>query len=152
MTDSLDTTGAEPAQAEGISQAIAQAADSVPHTAADLLERLGERVGGRASAAAVFGEPIGRDGVTVIPVASVAYGFGGRHGPESDSHRGVEGGGGGTSRPIGFIEISGGTAVFKPIRDPLRDFAIPLAALLSTTAGTRISRVLARRRQRKELS
>jgi hypothetical protein len=115
--------------------------------AAGLVQRLAERVGGRASVEAVFGEPVACDGVTVIPVASVAYGFGGRNGTERASRRGAEGGGGGSTRPIGFIEITGGTAVFKPTRDPLRDFAIPLMALLGATAGLRIGRVLARRRR-----
>jgi uncharacterized spore protein YtfJ len=112
--------------------------------ATDLLDRLGERVGGRASAAAVFGEPIERDGVTVIPVASVAYGFGGRNGAASTGRRAGEGGGGGATRPIGFIEISGGTAVFKPTRDPLLDFVVSLVSLLNTGVGMRIGRVLTR--------
>ena len=55
-------------------------AEGATTTAAGLVERLAERVGGRASVEAVFGEPIVRDGVTVIPVASIAYGFGGRNG------------------------------------------------------------------------
>jgi hypothetical protein len=153
MTDSANAIQRQdPAGAEGISRAVAQAAGSVPRAATDLLERLGERVSGKASVAAVFGEPVGRDGVTVVPVASVAYGFGGRNGARSDDHRGDEGGGGGTARPIGFIEITGCTAVFKPIRDPLRDFAIPLVALLSATAGLRFSRTLARRWRRKDAS
>jgi hypothetical protein len=141
-------TGSEIAP-ENTTQASIQAANSVPHRAAELLERIAELLGGKASVAAVFGEPIEREGVTVIPVASTAYGFGGGTGSESDTEKsGDGGGGGGTARPIGFIEIAGGTAVFKPIRDPRRDFGVPFAALLTATAFVRISRSLARRRQR----
>jgi uncharacterized spore protein YtfJ len=41
------------------------------------VERMAERVGGKASVRAVFGDPIERDGITVIPVARVRWGFGG---------------------------------------------------------------------------
>jgi uncharacterized spore protein YtfJ len=43
----------------------------------ELLERVGETVGKRAQASAVFGEPVQREGVTVIPVARARFGFGG---------------------------------------------------------------------------
>src|SRR5215213_5611875 len=41
------------------------------------IERMAERVGGKASVRAVFGDPIERDGITIIPVAKVRWGFGG---------------------------------------------------------------------------
>jgi uncharacterized spore protein YtfJ len=41
-----------------------------------LLERLAGHVGGKAGAKAVFGDPVERDGVTVIPVARVRWGVG----------------------------------------------------------------------------
>ncbi len=139
MTDPEDTTSA-----------AVEAADSAPHSAAVLLERLAERLGGKASAAAVFGEPIERDGVTVIPVAAAAFGFGGGTGRETGTGRSGDGGGGGAvARPIGFIEISGGTAVFKPVRDPLRDIVMPLAALLAATTTIRIARALTRPHRRR---
>ena len=37
------------------------------------VERMAERVGGKASVRAVFGDPIERDGITVIPVARVRW-------------------------------------------------------------------------------
>jgi hypothetical protein len=151
MTDSAVAVHTEaPTSPESISRAVAEAAGPVPRPAVDLLGRLGEQVGDKASTAAVFGEPIGVDGVTVIPVASVAYGFGGRNAAKTDHARGDEGGGGGTARPIGFIQISDGTAVFKPIRGPLWDLAVPLIALLSATTGRRFSHVLARQVRRRK--
>ncbi len=41
------------------------------------LTRLAERLGATAAASAVFGTPVERNGVTVIPVARVRWGFGG---------------------------------------------------------------------------
>jgi uncharacterized spore protein YtfJ len=130
-------------------QDAAWAAESSTSTAADLLERLAGRLGGRASARAVFGEAVERDGVTVIPVAAAVFGFGGGTGQEREAGRSGDGGGGGAvARPIGFIEISGGTAVFKPVRDPLRDFLVPAVAVLAATGVARISRALFSRRRR----
>jgi len=45
--------------------------------AENLVERLAEKIGGKAGVQAVFGDPIERDGITVIPVARVRWGFGG---------------------------------------------------------------------------
>jgi len=39
--------------------------------------RLADRIGARVSVKTVFGEPVERDGITVIPVAKVRWGFGG---------------------------------------------------------------------------
>lgn len=41
------------------------------------VERIAERVGAKATVKAVFGDPIERDGITIIPVAKVRWGFGG---------------------------------------------------------------------------
>jgi hypothetical protein len=65
---------------------------------------------------AVFGEPIERDGVTVIPVARVSLGFGvgaGTRQRESQIGDGGGGGGGAAAVPLGYIEIKDGTAQFK---------------------------------------
>src|SRR6185437_1716047 len=59
----------------------------------ELLERIGKTVGQRAQASAVYGEPVEREGLTVIPVAKARFGFGGGGG--AGSHEGQEGSGGG---------------------------------------------------------
>jgi hypothetical protein len=115
--------------------------------AAELLDRLADKVTRGASASAVFGTPVERDGVTVIPVASGIYGFGGGTGWEaaatSASTRSGDGAAAGVVvRPVGFIEISGGTAVYKPLRDPLRDVVLPTAVLLAATTALRMLRVV----------
>lgn len=119
--------------------------------ATSLLEGLAERLGGKASVTAVFGTPIVCDGVTVIPVARVGFGFGGGAGREIGTSKRGEGGGGGggaEARPLGFIEVREGAAVFKPIRDPWVDVVVPLAALVLGTAGPRIARAVVRHQRR----
>lgn len=41
------------------------------------VERIAERLGAHATVKAVFGDPVERDGITIIPVAKVRWGFGG---------------------------------------------------------------------------
>jgi len=115
---------------------------------AEVLERLAEKLGAKASVSAVFGEPVVRGGITIIPVARVGFGFGagvGRGRKEAEAGQGGGGGGGGSAVPVGYIEISNGSAVFKPIRDPLVDVLVPLAALLAGFATPRMMRRLLRR-------
>jgi uncharacterized spore protein YtfJ len=45
--------------------------------AAELLQKMGDTLGSTATVKSVFGEPIHMNGKTVVPVAKVAYGFGG---------------------------------------------------------------------------
>jgi uncharacterized spore protein YtfJ len=106
------------------------------------LERIAERVGARAGVQAVFGEPIERDGVTVIPVARVRWGFGGGAGtgvmasgnptPEDAAAGGPmagSGGGGGViADPVGYLELGPDGAVYRPIIDPMPSPGFLLAA------------------------
>jgi uncharacterized spore protein YtfJ len=78
----------------------------------NFIERLAQTLGGEATAAHIFGAPVERDGVTVIPVAKARYGFGGG---TKDGEPG--GGGGAIINPAGYIEIAGGGTRFRPIRD-----------------------------------
>ncbi|WP_405592713.1 spore germination protein GerW family protein [Streptomyces sp. NBC_01092] len=130
---------------------------SLPHpdapaadASATLLERLADKLGGRASeaVAAVYGKPVTVDGVTVIPVAKVSFGFGGGAGRAVEAGRTGDGGGGGggaEARPLGYIEMRGGVATYKPIRDPWSDVVLPLTALLLGTALPKVVRALRRR-------
>ncbi|MHB9863688.1 spore germination protein GerW family protein [Streptomyces sp. YIM S03343] len=116
-----------------------------------LLERLAEKLGGRASVTAVYGEPVTADGVTVIPVARVGFGFGGGAGREVGAAKTGEGGGGGGgagAKPLGYIEIRGGSAVYKPIRDPWLDIVLPLAVLVMANALPKAVRAMRQRRGR----
>ena len=104
----------------------------------ELLERIGETVGQRAQASAVFGEPVrGEGGLTVIPVAKARFGFGGGGGSRgSGSREGEEGsgggGGGGASvHAIGFIEVRDGGAEFKRISTPMDWAALIVASSIA---------------------
>src|SRR6476619_3732115 len=76
---------------------------------------MAEKLGAVAKAATVFGEPVERNGITVIPVAKARWGFGGGAGRREDED-GAGGGGGVQVTPVGFIEIKNGRADFRPIR------------------------------------
>jgi uncharacterized spore protein YtfJ len=90
------------------------------------VERVAEKMGMHASAKTVFAEPVEHEGVTVIPVAKVRWGFGGGSGRKL-GERGQGGGGGMHAAPLGYIEIKDGETQFKPIRDPAR--LVPLLAV-----------------------
>jgi uncharacterized spore protein YtfJ len=90
------------------------------------VERVAERMGMQASAKAVYAEAVERDGVTVIPVAKVRWGFGGGTG-RKQRKRGKGAGGGLQAAPLGYIEIKEGQTEFKPIRDPMS--LVPLVAM-----------------------
>ena len=120
------------------------------------VERMAERVGGKASVRAVFGDPIERDGLTIIPVAKVRWGFGGGAGtgpiamgpgrpkegapfseggaPENEldtpfrAGGGTGGGGGATAEPVGYLEIGPDGASFIPIMSPRPSPGFLLAA------------------------
>jgi len=62
-----------------------------PYNRSDtFIARLAEKLGMSARAASVYADPIERDGMTIIPVARVRYGFGGGDGVKA----GEEGAGG----------------------------------------------------------
>lgn len=115
-----------------------------------LLERLAERLGAKASVSAVFGDPIAAAGVTIVPVARSGFGFGGGSGRSTGDTETGEGGGGGGGvdvRPLGYIEIRDGQAVYRPIRDPWVDVAVPLAAVVIGAAAPRAIRAWVRLRR-----
>jgi len=82
----------------------------------DFLSDLGRMLGGSANASMVYGPPIEKNGVTLVPVAKVRYGFGGGTG-RKQNEQGVGGGGGAQVLPLGFIEVRSEGASFHRIRD-----------------------------------
>jgi uncharacterized spore protein YtfJ len=89
-----------------------------------VLERIREAVDG-ASASRVFGTPIVRDGLTVLPVAKIGGGGGGGSGtgPAVDGQEtggaggGFGGGFGVTAKPLGVFVIKDGTVRWRPAID-----------------------------------
>ncbi len=114
--------------------------------ATSLMDGLARRVSGEARADTVFGDPITQDGVTVIPVAKVRWGFGGGAGSGADEGEDAEdfgegGGGAGavSAKPLGYIEISDGRTTFRPVEGPARFWPI-VAAGVAAWLGLRALR------------
>lgn len=120
-----------------IEAAFDDAGDTAADVGGNLAEKLAQRLGASAKAGAVFGDPVERDGVTVIPVAKIKYGFGAGSGAGTDDDgdsSGFGGGGGGGlgATPIGYIEISDGHANFKDIRSPAEYWPLIVAGGAAT--------------------
>ena len=131
--------------------AAAQAERAVSGPPDAILEKLVDKVGGKASVTAVFGEPITRNGKTVVPVAKIRWGVGGGSGSGSGpaegvgagmaSGQGAGGGGGVTAEPIGYLEIDDEAAAFKPIASA---YPSPIFLLAAGFAGALVIRAIAR--------
>jgi uncharacterized spore protein YtfJ len=89
-------------------------------------------IGAHSHADTIFGAPITRDGVTVIPVARVIGGFGAGSGSsagqkQTEEHPGggvgIGGGGGFMVSPVGMIEIRAEGARFRRLEQPLGAWA-----------------------------
>jgi hypothetical protein len=94
----------------------------------DWLAGMADRLGANAGASAVFGPPVEREGVTVIPVARVRWGVGGGRGRNKKQEgEGFGAGGGVQAAPLGFIEMHDGVAQYRRVQDPLR---LAIAVLL----------------------
>jgi uncharacterized spore protein YtfJ len=107
---------------------------------ADFVQRLAERIGSSANVSAAFGDPIENDGVTIVPVAWSASGFGG--GTRSEDEQ-SGGGGGGFVSPLGYVEIREGRTRFRPTWDP-HLIVLSVSAAISVVAFT--IRAVTRRR------
>ncbi len=111
------------------------------------VERMIERVGGRAGVTAVFGEPIERGDLTVVPVARMRWAFGGGSGgavpagPGEAGAGGSGGGGGVAGDPVGFLEIGPAGATFRPIVPP---YPSPVFVLVAGMTVALMVRALAR--------
>jgi uncharacterized spore protein YtfJ len=121
---------------------------SVPRRRGDeLLSTLAERIGARLGAATVFGTPVEREGVTVVPVAVARFGIGAGSGTDpSKGQEGEGGGGGGSVAPTGYIELKGGRSRFVPVVHPARMLALVLGTVIATVVIMRRTPVQPRTR------
>lgn len=122
----------------------------------NLRERLANRIGGRAGVKMVFGEPVEKDGITVIPVARARWGFSGGSssgGNTSENHKGegMEGIGGAKVTPAGYVEVRNGRARFYPIYDPAMVTQIIVASgIVAALLLQVVHRLISKRRTKRE--
>lgn len=95
----------------------------------------------------VVGDPIERDGVSLVPVVAIRGGVGGGGG-EGRGQRDEEGAGGGagfavTARPVGAYVLRGDHVEWKPAVDPNRVAVVVIAVAFLVTRTLRA--VFARR-------
>jgi uncharacterized spore protein YtfJ len=99
----------------------------------NIAEKLADTVKSRGVQLA-YGEPVVAEGMTVIPVSLVGYGFGGG-GPDESIGGGV---GGGVSLPVGVYQLAEGTVRFVPNMVAL----VAVSAPVVLAAGYGLSRIL----------
>ena len=100
--------------------------------------QLAEKLGASSAVKTIYGDPIDRGDVTIIPVAKVLYGFGGGEG-DRNGQGGAGGGGGVKVTPIGYIEVKNGESKFRPIRNSAMTIAL---AVVGGVAGILLVRGL----------
>ncbi len=111
-------------------EAFAAAEEAAHSGSAAMLAMVLDRLGASVGASAVFGEPVEKDGRTVIPVAQAIIGTGGGRGSSGGAEAGGTGegaGGGAVTRPLGYIEVTAHGAAFVPLKQPWQDPALVLA-------------------------
>jgi uncharacterized spore protein YtfJ len=92
-----------------------------------LVASLADRVGRNAGVSAVFGDPVEKDGRTVIPVAQSIWGGGAGSGLSEEDAGGSGVGAGAASRPLGYIEVTGQGADYVPLQRPWQDAKLVIA-------------------------
>jgi len=105
------------------------------------VERIADIIHVNANAKQVFGEPVERDGTTIIPVARVQWGFGGGGLGRGAVERGG-GGGGVRATAIGYIELRDGKSEFRAIHDSGGIAALAAVAAAGLLAGLIASRLI----------
>jgi uncharacterized spore protein YtfJ len=122
-------------------------ADAVPARRDGTLPRLVDAARDAMSVSRVFGQPVERDGVTVIPAATVIGGGGGGSGRNpATGERGDGGGFGVLARPAGAYVIKDGEVSWQPAVDVNRIVALGIAGWV--TAAWLLARSTGRKRRR----
>jgi uncharacterized spore protein YtfJ len=94
----------------------------------------------------VYGDPIERDGIVVIPAAAVSGGGGGGGGVDIHGQTGAGTGFGLHARPVGAFVIRGDDVRWEPVDDRLGQLIITTATI---TTSLLIVRSMLRKRRRR---
>ena len=136
-------TKKEPAAIDVKGDAVDAAHDAAQGIGSNIIDKLADRIGARSGASAVFGEPIEKDGRTIIPVAQSMWGSGAGTGDSVEDGWGAGGGGGAMSRPLGYIEVTDHGAAFVPLQQPWQDVKLVLGYAFAVWLVARaINRIL----------
>jgi uncharacterized spore protein YtfJ len=119
----------------------------------ELVDAAVEHLYTRAGVKTVYGEPVVVDGKTIIPVAKVAYGFGGGTGskkaPAGEAGKDAapaktrEGAGGGVAaKPVGVVEVTDGETKFVAFGQAKK---LAWAAAVGSAVGLLLGLLLGRR-------
>jgi uncharacterized spore protein YtfJ len=101
-------------------------------TMVDVLQSIIEPLQKSAAVHSVFGEPVTAQGKTVIPVARIAYGFGGGAGKSVNQEKpgeGQGGGGGVAAVPVGVFELTDKETRFVPMDETRKLMSVGLLGL-----------------------
>jgi uncharacterized spore protein YtfJ len=109
-------------------------------TARDVVGSILTRIRDLVTAVTVYGEPIERGGVTVIPASLILAGGGGGGGDDRSGGSGEGGGVGMVARPVGAFVIRDGSVAWKPAISP---GVIVVIAVIGTRLVRRTIRSLA---------
>lgn len=97
----------------------------------------------------VYGEPYERDGVTIIPAATVAGGGGGGGGHDAAGQEGEGGGFGMSARPAGAYVIDHGVVRWRPALDVNRLIAsVATLGIVAMLVRVRLARLRVRAQRR----
>jgi len=121
----------------------------------NLRERLANWISGRAGVKMIFGEPVEKDGITVIPVTRARWGFSGGSssgGNTSENHKGegMGGVGGVKVSPAGYVEVRNGRARFHPIYDPAMVTQIIVASGIVAALLQVVRRLISKQRTKSQ--
>jgi uncharacterized spore protein YtfJ len=114
-------------------------------TAKELIESAVAHLRSTATVKTVYGEPVVAEGKTIIPVARVAFGFGGGSGAsktDAENHIPSGAGGGMRAKPVGVVEITPHETKFVAFGLKKR---LATAALLGSGIGLGLGFALRRR-------
>jgi uncharacterized spore protein YtfJ len=113
------------------------------------VEKIGQMVAQARDAITVkrvYGDPIERDGTTVIPAAAVSGGGGGGGGVDDQGQTGAGTGFGMHARPVGAFVIRDGKVRWQPVDDPMGKAMVVATTI---TVGLLVVRSIVRKRRRR---
>ena len=110
----------------------------------EIITSIADRLRASGDVKVVFGEPQVIEGKTIVPVATVVYGFGGGSGMGPQRQGEGHGGGGGLRvKPLGVLEITPESTRFVPV---VNDLPATMGIMASVCIVWMLTRAFRKRR------